>query len=223
MKRSACYGPERLKMVEKQLKARGIRDHRMLEAFLEVPRHRFVPAKWIERAYDDRPIPIGHDQTVSQPYMIAAMVQAARVSPGNRVLEIGTGSGYQAALLSAMKAQVFTVERIPELARQALSRFDELGYRDLHVRVADGTVGWEEYAPFESIIVGAASPRIPEPLLRQLNESGRLVIPVGRDYSQVLHIVSRRGDGYRTNRAERCIFVPLIGKFGWKRKPAPNS
>ena len=222
MKRSACYGPERLKMVEKQLKARGIRDHRMLEAFLKVPRHRFVPAKWIERAYDDGPIPIGHDQTVSQPYMIAAMVQAARVSPGNRVLEIGTGSGYQAALLSAMKAQVFTVERIPELARQALSRFDELGYRDLHVRVADGTLGWEEYAPFESIIVGAASPRIPEPLLRQLNESGRLVIPVGRDCSQVLHIVSRRGDGYRTNRAEQCIFVPLIGKFGWKRKPAAH-
>ena len=222
MKRSGCYGPERLKMVEKQLKARGIRDHRMLEAFLEVPRHHFVPAKWIERAYDDGPIPIGHDQTVSQPYMIAAMVQAARVSPGNRVLEIGTGSGYQAALLSAMKAQVFTVERIPELARQALSRFDELGYRDLHVRVADGTLGWEEYAPFESIIVGAASPRIPEPLLGQLNESGRLVIPVGRDYSQVLHIVSRRGDGYRTNRAERCIFVPLIGKYGWKRKPAAH-
>ena len=222
MKRRASYGPERRRMVEKQLQARGIRDGNALEAFRGVPRHRFVPGTWVKRAYDDGPIPIGHDQTVSQPYMIAAMLQAARVSPGNRVLEIGTGSGYQAALLSAMKAQVFTVERIPELARRAATRLDELGYRDIHVKVADGTLGWEEHAPFESIIVGAASPGIPEPLLQQLNETGRLVIPVGRDYSQVLHIVTRRGDGYRTNRAERCVFVPLIGKFAWKRKPAAH-
>ncbi len=222
MKRRASYGPERRKMVEKQLRARGIRDRRILEAFLEVPRHRFVPDKWVERAYGDGPIPIGHDQTVSQPYMIAAMVQAARVSPGNRVLEIGTGSGYQAALLSTMKAQVFTVERIPELANQAVNRLAELGYQDVQVRVADGTLGWEECAPFKSIIVGAASPRIPEPLLLQLSETGRLVIPVGRDFSQVLHIVTRGGDGYRTSRAERCIFVPLIGKFAWKRKPAAH-
>ncbi len=222
MKRSASYGPERRKMVEQQLRARGIRDRRMLKAFLGVPRHRFVPDEWVERAYDDRPIPIGHDQTVSQPYMIAAMVQAARVSPGDRVLEIGTGSGYQAGLLACMKAQVFTVERIPELAHQAAARLDELGYQDVQASVADGTLGWEEFAPFESIIVGAASPGIPEPLLQQLSETGRLVIPVGRDRSQVLHIVTRSGDGYRTKRAERCIFVPLIGKFAWKRKPAAH-
>lgn len=222
MKRSASYGRERRNMVEKQLRARGIRDDRMLEAFLGVPRHRFVPDKWIGRAYDDGPIPIGHDQTISQPYMIAAMIQAARVSPGNRVLDVGTGSGYQAALLAAMKAQVFTVERIPELAGRAADRLSDLGFRDVRLRVADGTLGWEEYAPFESIIVGAASPRIPEPLLQQLSESGRLVIPVGRDYSQVLHIVTREGDGFRTDRAERCVFVPLIGKFAWKRKPAAN-
>ncbi len=209
-------------MVEKQLRARGIRDDRMLEAFLEVPRHRFVPEKWIDRAYDDGPIPIGRDQTVSQPYMIAAMIHAARVSPGNRVLDVGTGSGYQAALLAAMKAQVFTMERIPELAGQAASRLAELGYGQVRRRVADGTLGWEEQAPFESIIVGAASPRIPEPLLQQLSDSGRLVIPVGRDYSQVLHVVTRKGDGYRTERAERCVFVPLIGKFAWNRKPSAN-
>lgn len=222
MKRSASYGRQRRDMVDEQLRIRGIRDDRMLEAFLEVPRHRFVQDKWIERAYDDGPLPIGHDQTVSQPYMVAAMIKAARVSPGNRVLDIGTGSGYQAALLAAMKAQVFSVERIPELAGQAANRLAGLGYRNVRLRVADGTLGWEEYAPFESIIVGAASPRIPEPLLHQLSESGRLVIPLGRDYSQVLHIVTRKGDGYRTDRAERCVFVPLIGKYAWKRKPAAD-
>lgn len=219
MKPGDSYGPKRRHMVRKQLRARGIRDRRILEAFLEVPRHRFVPGDWVGKAYDDGPIPIGHDQTVSQPYMIAAMVQAARVSPESRVLEIGTGSGYQAALLSAMKAQVFTMERIPELAGQAARRFARLGYDDVHLRVGDGTLGWEEYAPFESIIVGAASPRLPEPLLQQLSEAGRLVIPVGQEFSQVLHVVTRKGGGYRTNRAERCVFVPLIGRFAWKRKP----
>ena len=222
MKRSASYGRQRRNMVEKQLRARGIRDDRILEAFLEVPRHRFVPDKWIEQAYDDGPLPIGHDQTISQPYMVAAMIKAARVSPGNRVLDIGTGSGYQAALLAAMKVQVFSVERIPELAVEAANRVAGLGYREVRLRVADGTLGWEEYAPFESIIVGAASPRIPEPLLQQLTGSGRLVIPLGRDYSQVLHIVTRKGDEYRTDRAERCVFVPLIGKYAWKRKPAAD-
>lgn len=219
MKPGDSYGPKRRHMVRKQLRARGIRDRRILEAFLEVPRHCFVPGGWVGKAYDDGPIPIGHDQTVSQPYMIAAMVQAARVSPQSRVLEIGTGSGYQAALLSAMKAQVYTMERIPELAGQAARRFLRLGYDDVHLRVGDGTLGWEEYAPFESIVVGAASPRLPEPLLQQLSEAGRLVIPVGQEFSQVLHVVTRKGDGYRTDRAERCVFVPLIGKFAWKRKP----
>ena len=186
---------------------------------MEVPRHHFVPGEWVERAYEDGPVPIGHDQTVSQPYMIATMVQAARISPGSRVLEIGTGSGYQAALLSAMEARVFTMERIPELASQAARRFARLGYDDVHLRVGDGTLGWEEYAPFKGIIVGAASPGIPEPLLHQLSEAGRLVIPVGQESSQVVHVVTRKGDGYRTDRAERCVFVPLIGRFAWKRKP----
>ena len=219
MKPGETYGPERRRLVQKQLRARGIRDRRVLEAFLEVPRHHFVPGEWLEQAYDDGPIPIGHDQTVSQPYMIAAMVQAARVSSGSRVLEIGTGSGYQTALLAAMEAQVFTMERIPELAGQAARRVSRLGYDDVHLRVGDGTLGWEEHAPFECIVVSAASPGVPEPLLRQLSEGGRLVIPVGQEFSQVLHVVTRRGDGYRTKRAERCVFVPLIGKFAWKRKP----
>jgi len=205
----------RRQMVERQLLPRGIDDPRLLEAFLKVPRHLFVQPAMAYQAYDDNPLPIGHGQTISQPYIVALMTQALRLTGKERVLEIGTGSGYQTAILAELAAQVFSVERLEPLARQARRILDDLHYHNIAIRVGDGTLGWTEHAPYQGIIVTAGSPWIPKAYWEQLAEGGVLVIPVGDSYFQTLQVVEKR-EGKKVCRDEGgCTFVPLIGKYGW--------
>ncbi len=206
----------RLRMVESQLRARGVSDPRILEAFLRVPRHEFVKAKLCEEAYRDSPLPIGQGQTISQPYMVAAMTEAAQVHERDKVLEVGLGSGYQAAILAEIGARVFSIERLATLATEAQAVLDTLGY-SVEVRVGDGTLGWPEEAPFDCIIVTAGAPGLPQPLGSQLALQGRLVIPIEDGFSQVLYVFRREAGGLVEERRERCTFVPLIGEYGWKR------
>ncbi len=205
---------ERCEMIE-LLRSRGITDELLLKAMERIERHRFVQAAFINRAYDDCALPIGHQQTISQPYTVAFMTQCLEVSAAQKILEIGTGSGYQAAILAEMGARVFTIERHGELLAEARKRFDKLEY---HVasKVGDGTLGWSEFAPFDGILVTAAAPDVPEPLLQQLSLSGKLVIPVGDLEIQNLRIITRINDQFRTAEAPGFKFVPLIGRKGWK-------
>ncbi len=210
---------ERLRrmMVEHQIRARGIRDPLVLEAFLRVPRHEFVPENLRSMAYDDTPLPIGRGQTISQPFMVALMTEALGIRGGEKVLEVGTGSGYQAAILAEMGCDVHTVEREPELAREAMKRLSRLGYRGVKVHVGDGTLGLPEEAPFQAILVTAGGPRVPEPLKEQLDpQGGVLVIPVGERGFQELLRVTRRGNRFSTENLGGCRFVPLIGEEGWR-------
>jgi len=209
---------QRREMVERQLRKRGIRDERVLAAMLSVPRHEFVPAELAGEAYGDRPLPIGHGQTISQPFMVAAMAEALGLSGGERVLEIGAGSGYQAAVLSLLAREVHTVEMHEELAVASRERLRRLGYANVQVHVGDGTLGWPDEAPFEAIVVTAAAPEIPPPLTAQLAEGGRLIVPVGTPDEQRLLRAERRGNALSTQPLYHCRFVPLIGKFGWKPK-----
>ncbi len=180
-----------------------------------VPRHRFVPPHLLPYAYEDRPLPIGRGQTISQPYIVALSTAALSLAPSDRVLEIGTGSGYQTAILAELAGKVYTVERLPELSRVAEERLASLGYRNVFFRVGDGTKGWPDEAPFEAILVTAGAPRIPEGLLSQLAPHGRLVIPVGGRFSQELTLVRREGERVVHQRLCPCTFVPLIGEEGW--------
>jgi len=201
---------ERHGMVDTQIAARGVADARVLDALKRVPRHEFVPGHLRRQAYADRPLPIGHDQTISQPYIVGLMTETARVGPGDKVLEIGTGSGYQAAVLSVLAQEVFSIEIVPELAESAAARLKEMGYANVTVRCGDGYKGWPEEAPFDAIIVTAAPPHIPKELLRQLKPGGRLVIPVGALF-QDLVLVTKDADG--KTREERLIpvrFVPMV-------------
>jgi protein-L-isoaspartate(D-aspartate) O-methyltransferase len=213
---SQPFATERFTMVESQLRQRGIHDERLLAAMSKVPRHEFVsPQNWNE-AYADHPIPIAEKQTTSQPYMIAAMVQAAQIKPEDRVLEIGAGSGYQTALLAELASQVFAVERYASLADSAQKTLERLGYRNARIVTGDGSLGLPEAAPYDAIIVSAAAPRIPQALVGQLAVGGRLLIPVGESDQQVLQLVQRQPDGSTTVRTlEGCRFVPLIGEQGF--------
>lgn len=202
-------------MVEVQLRARGIDDQRLLDAFLRVPRHEFVPASLVEFAYEDRPLPIGNAETISQPYMVAAMTAAARVSPGDKVLEVGTGSGYQSAILAELGAEVISMELNPRLAQEAGERLPHLGYAGVTIVTGDGTEGYPQAAPFDAMVVTAASPRIPPPLLDQLAIGGRLVIPVGDRIQQEVYCVLRTSEGLTTTTLDPCQFVPLVGRYGW--------
>ena len=198
-------------MVREQIEARGVRDRRVLEAMGEVPRHEFVPEAERERAYQDRPLPIGHAQTISQPYVVAAMTEAARLGPEARVLEVGTGSGYQAAVLGRLCREVYSIEIVEPLARQAAETLSRLGFDHVQVRHGDGYRGWPDAAPFDAILVTAAAPRVPEPLLEQLAPGGRLVIPVG-DATQQLEVHTRGPDGFRVETVFPVRFVPMTGE-----------
>jgi protein-L-isoaspartate(D-aspartate) O-methyltransferase len=206
---------ERKMMVDRQLRSRGIMDEKILSAMERVERHRFVDKNMRDRAYDDCALPIGENQTISQPYMVALMTELLELEGDEKVLEIGTGSGYQAAILSLFASEVFSIERIETLAIKAKDLFQELGYSNIHVLVKDGTLGLPEHAPFDGIIVTAASPDIPDTYIKQLKINGRLVIPVGNRYSQTLHKVTKTPKGIKTSISTACVFVPLIGKHGW--------
>jgi protein-L-isoaspartate(D-aspartate) O-methyltransferase len=200
-------------MVTEQIAARGIADEAVLRAMRQAPRHRFVPPNQIGAAYEDHPLPIGHGQTISQPYIVALMTEAVQVKPGDRVLEIGTGSGYQAAVLAELGAEVYTVEIIPQLAEQAAVRLRELGYAKIQVRQADGYFGWPEQAPFDAIMVTAAPDHLPQPLIGQLREDGRLIVPIGPQGSvQTLWLFQKRGGQLSAANLGPVMFVPLVGK-----------
>jgi protein-L-isoaspartate(D-aspartate) O-methyltransferase len=203
-------------MVEYQLRARGIKDERVLKAMESVPRHLFIEKNLWGRAYDDCALPIGEGQTISQPYMVAIMTELLELKGDEKVLEIGTGSGYQGAVLSLLAAQVFTVERIGTIAMRAAAVFKQLLYENIHVVIGDGTLPLSRNAPFDGIIVTAASPQIPDTFVNQLKLNGRLVIPVGNRFSQVLYQIKKTSSGINSVTSTHCVFVPLIGKYGWE-------
>jgi protein-L-isoaspartate(D-aspartate) O-methyltransferase len=197
-------------MIAHQIAARGIKDPLVLEAMSKVPRHEFVSPKDISFAYDDHPLPIGHGQTISQPYMVALMTECLKLKGTESVLEIGTGSGYQTAILSLLAEKVYTVERIPQLAQRAREKLKELEYNNVEVIHGDGTFGFPEHSPFDGIIVTAAAPEVPPALLKQLTQEGRLVIPVGKYGYQDLLRISKIGDRYDKEFITACVFVPLL-------------
>ncbi len=207
----STYSRLREEMVEKQIAGRGIRDQDVLSAMREVPRHLFVPPEYRSMAYVDHPLPIGEGQTISQPYIVALMTSSLNLDGGERILEIGTGSGYQAAVLAEIADTVFTIEIIPELAREAERMLDSLGYDNVMVRAGDGYDGWPGKAPFDGIMVTAAAPRVPSPLIDQLKEEGYLVIPVG-DFLQHLHIYQKRENNLELTSTLPVRFVPMKGK-----------
>ncbi len=206
-----AFAAARRRMVAEQIEARDVRDPRVLAALRRVPRHEFVPESERKHAYADRPLGIGLDQTISQPYVVAAMTELARAGPDARVLEVGTGSGYQAAVLAELAAEVYTIEILEPLARRAEGTLRRLGYANVHVRHGDGWLGWPEAAPFDAIVVTAAPPRVPPALLEQLVEGGRLVIPVGRSW-QELEVHVRTPDGFEVERVFPVRFVPMTGE-----------
>jgi len=205
-------------MVEEQLRRRGVRDERVLEAMFSVPRHEFVPRAFVGAAYDDRPLPIAEAGTISQPYIVAAMTEAAGVRPGDQALEVGTGTGYQAAILAYLGATVYTVERNFQLVQAARARLARLGYADVEVVWGDGTEGYAAAAPYEVILVTAGAPQVPQVLVDQLTDAGRLVMPVGDRQYQYLRLIVRHGTETMTQVLEACQFVPLIGKHAWPEK-----
>ncbi len=210
------YAVLREEMIEKQLRRGGVHDAAVLAAMAEVPRHEFVSEEVRVHAYDDLPLPIGSGQTISQPYIVAAMTAALHLQPGDRVLEIGTGCGYHAAVLSRLAKEIFTIERRPELASSASAKLARLGYSNAHVHCGDGTLGLPELASFDAILVAAAAPAVPKPLLAQLAEGGRIILPVGSAEHQELQLIERRGDTFPTKMLEGCRFVPLLGYHGWQ-------
>ncbi len=199
------------------LRRRGIEDERVLQAMLKVPRHLFVQQSFWHLAYGDHPLPIGEGQTISQPYIVALMTEALQPQPEHRVLEIGTGSGYQTAILAEIAAQVYTMERAAELLKGAQELLNELGYRRVHYRVGDGTCGWSEQAPYDRIIASGSVPQVPPSLIAQLRDPGRLVIPVGERHIQQLVLLQKVAGEIRREEFVPCSFLPLIGEEGWKR------
>ena len=205
-----------MEMVDRQIRARGVRDERVLEALRRVPRHEFVPAAQVPNAYEDSPLPIGEGQTISQPYIVGYMTEQLQVTPESRVLEIGTGSGYQAAVLAELVKDVYTIEIVAALAQRAKETLERRGYKNVHVRAGDGYRGWPEEAPFDRIIVTAAPDHIPQPLVDQLAVGGRMIIPVG-DYYQQMTIITKTEKGVVQQRTIDVIFVPMTGEAQRKK------
>ncbi|MBP1747836.1 MAG: pcm [Deltaproteobacteria bacterium] len=204
-------------MVETQIIRRGIKDRHVINAMLKVPRHLFVDEALWPEAYDDHPLPIGEKQTISQPYIVALMSELLKLSGKEKVLEIGTGSGYQCAVLAELADQVFTIERIPSIAKRARKIFDQLKYSNVIIHIGDGTLGWKEHSPYDGIIVTAAAPRPPQALLEQLAIGGRLVIPIGDEFTQDLVVFTREEkNNYTEENYGSCRFVKLIGEQGWR-------
>lgn len=202
-------------MIDSQLKSRGISSLEVLRAMSVVPREKFVSSEFIEAAYNDGPLSIGSGQTISQPYMVAMMTEALMLRKNDKVLEIGTGSGYQAAVLQEISSHIYSIERIRSLAENAKALLGSLGYSEITIKIGDGTLGWPEEAPFDAIIVTSASPSVPETLMSQLADNGRMIIPVGSKNNQRIIRITRSGDNYSKEEMLSCIFVPLIGKYGW--------
>ena len=213
---SPPYFSERKQMVEDQIIARGIHDKKIIEAFLKVERHRFVPEKYISRAYGDHPLPIGEGQTISQPYIVAYMTYILNLSKTDKVLEIGTGSGYQAAILGEISDNVFTIEINGPLGRDADKLLRELGYTNVRVKVGDGYKGWKEYAPFDAIIVTCAPTHVPGPLKEQLKEGGRMIVPVGDSYDQKLVYIQKIDNELKQQNEFPVMFVPMVDPAGKK-------
>ncbi|MDD4979928.1 MAG: protein-L-isoaspartate(D-aspartate) O-methyltransferase [Candidatus Omnitrophica bacterium] len=210
----------RKRMVEEQLIGRGIRDKKVLEAFGKVERHKFVPEDLRMNAYADFPIPLDEGQTISQPYIVALMTECLNLSPKDKILEIGTGSGYQTAILAELAGEVYSVERFEALAEKARTLLNSLGYKNIKIKAGDGTLGWKEEAPFDKIIVTASSPKIPPPLTEELGENGKLILPLGENFSQTLTLVEKKEGKLQPLNICGCVFVPLIGKYGWGQKHA---
>lgn len=211
----ANFSLQRRLMVELQMRQRGIKDERILAAFLEVPRHEFVPPEYLSEAYEDHPLPIGEGQTISQPYMVAVMTEALELQGDERVLDVGTGSGYQTAILARLVREVYSIEKYESLAHQAEERLRWLGISNATVVVGDGSQGYPPAAPYHGIVVTAGAPRVPPALVEQLLDQGRLVIPVGDMYSQELLQVCKQGGKTTQRTINYCRFVPLTGKYGW--------
>ena len=209
------FEQQRAQMVEMQLKARGLTDQRLTAAFGKVPRHRFVPKELEREAYADHPLPIGEGQTISQPYIVALMIGCLRLQGHERVLEIGTGSGYQTAILAELALEIFSLERVEELLLAARARLEGLGYLNVQLRASNGSLGWPERAPYDGIIVSAAAPSLPAPLLEQLADHGRLVLPIGPPQGQMLVEVEKHDGRISQREIASCVFVPLLGQYDW--------
>ncbi len=209
------YASARQDMVETQIRKRGVKDENVLRVMATLPRHEFVPPHSRGMAYADEPVGIGGGQTISQPYIVAAMTEALCLHGIEKVLDIGTGCGYQAAILSCLAREVYSVELRPDLAHSAAERLERLGFHHVHVHTGDGSMGLKEFAPYDAILVAAAAPSVPQPLLDQLADGGRMIVPVGTEEHQQLLLVTRQGAVFNSERREQCRFVPLMGRYGW--------
>ena len=213
-----AYAGQRRKMVEEQILGRGIKDLSVMEVLSRVPRHLFVNSSLQHRAYGDCPLPIGENQTISQPYIVALMTQVLDLKGGERVLEIGTGSGYQTAILAELASHVFTIERVKPLVKKTKELLEGLKYKNIVFKTFDGTYGWRDQSPFDAILISAAAPSIPKSLIEQLADKGRLVAPVGERESQDLIVLNKNGNKVMERKIGSCKFVPLIGKFAWSEE-----
>lgn len=205
-------------MVKEQIMARGIKDDLVIRAMSRIPRHLFISIQYSDSAYRDHPLPIGEGQTMSQPYIVALMTEYLDLNDQKAVLEIGTGSGYQTAILAELSKEVYSVERIASLAEKAKKTLNKLNYKNIEIKVGDGSLGWREYAPYDAIMVTAAAPQVPPALIEQLNENGRLVIPVGESFTQTLTLIQKKEKNIIYTDICGCVFVPLVGQQGWPDK-----